>query len=135
MSNDAECQSSAEPSIHDAQATGCGHVIVREDYTDCFVVADLTKDWRFKNNPIYSHGKWKVSLSALSSTDVQFYAAAPLNYQRAKGQSVSFGTLCLYDKDARDTFSKRDQDILLKLADMLVYQLATLVSLRRSASR
>lgn len=59
----------------------------------------------------------------------QFYASAPLRYHRHKGRPVDVGSLCIYDDQPRDSFDAREQDIMLRLANMLVYQLATLVSL------
>jgi GAF domain-containing protein len=58
----------------------------------------------------------------------QFYASAPLRYHRHKGRPVDVGSLCIYDDKPRDSFDAREQDIMLRLANMLVYQLATLVS-------
>jgi len=42
--------------------------------------------------------------------------------------SVDIGALCILDNKPRDTFDEREQGILLNLANMLVYQLITLVS-------
>lgn len=91
-------------------------------------IADLSSDWRFANNDI--RGEYKVRLAPLdlTSPDKQFYASAPLRYHRRKGRPVDVGTLCIYDDKPRDVFDERDRDILLRLANMLVYQLATLVS-------
>jgi GAF domain-containing protein len=41
---------------------------------------------------------------------------------------VDIGTLCIHDPEPRETFDQREQEILLNLANMLVYQLTTLVS-------
>ena len=96
-------------------------------------IADLSTDWRFAKNDVrgdfkvsyfsplpYACGDWHLPL--------QFYASAPLRYHRYKGRHVDVGSLCIYDTKPRDSFDAREQDILLRLANMLVYQLATLVS-------
>jgi hypothetical protein len=94
------------------------------------VVADLTKDWRFKKNPKLAGSNLRVSLTirneSYAHTQSQFYASAPLRYQN-KDSAIDLGTLCLFSTVARDTFDAREQGILRNLANMLVYQLMTLV--------
>lgn len=94
-----------------------GHVVLNPEGR-CFVVADLENDWRFQNNPNRLR----------SFEDQRFFAAAPLRYHRSSGDFIDFGTLCISDTHCRSTFTAREQGILLRLANMLVYQLATLVS-------
>lgn len=57
----------------------------------------------------------------------QFLAAAPLRYLR-RYPPVDFGALMIWGEEARETFDEGEQDMLLELANMLVYQLATLVN-------
>ncbi len=59
---------------------------------------------------------------------LQFYASAPLRVRSSKDAAVEIGTICVLDTSPRDTFDQREQGILLGLAEMLVYQLTTLVS-------
>ena len=58
---------------------------------------------------------------------VQFYAAAPLRCTW-KDTFIDIATLCIYDDAPRDTFDTREQSMLLNLANMLTYQLTSLVS-------
>lgn len=92
-----------------------GHVVLHPE-EQVTVVADLTKDWRFKRNP------------SLVGKTHRFLAAAPLRYHRPGGaDAVDFGMLCVFDDKPRDEFTTREQGILLRLANMLVFQMATLV--------
>ncbi|WWC62667.1 uncharacterized protein I303_105264 [Kwoniella dejecticola CBS 10117] len=95
--------------------TACSHVIDIHD-GECWVIADVTKDWRTRNNPLFKN---KAS---------RFFAAAPLRYHGKDGSIIDFGTLNIYDENPRYSFTYRERAILLKLANMLVYQLATLQS-------
>ncbi|WWD04951.1 hypothetical protein V865_003022 [Kwoniella europaea PYCC6329] len=90
----------------------CSHVIDIHD-RDCWVIADTAKDWRTVNNPLFADKQYR------------FFAAAPLRYHGKDGSLVDFGTLDIYDTQARKSFSQRERSLLLKLANMLVYQLAT----------
>lgn len=54
-------------------------------------------------------------------------AGAPLLYTR-HDPPVVFGALVLFDSKPREVFTHREQGLLLRLANMLVYQLATFVS-------
>ncbi|WVQ65701.1 uncharacterized protein L199_003879 [Kwoniella botswanensis] len=92
--------------------TICSHVIDIHD-GNCWVIADCTKDWRTINNPLYADKQYKFS------------AAAPLRYHGKDGSLVDFGTLNIYDTRPRHSFTQRERSLLLKLANMLVYQLAT----------
>ncbi|WOO77936.1 Response regulator mcs4 [Vanrija pseudolonga] len=93
-----------------------GHVVLHPE-EQVTVVADLTKDWRYKRNP------------SLVGKTHRFLAAAPLRYHRPGGaDAVDFGMLCVFDDKPRDEFSTREQGILLRLANMLVFQMATLQS-------
>lgn len=93
-----------------------GHVVLQNEWK-CFVVPDMDKDWRFANNP-QRQGRGPR----------KFLAAAPLRYHPPNGGHVDFGCLCLVDKDARYEFSEREQAMMLRLSNMLVFQLATLQS-------
>lgn len=93
-----------------------GHAVLRPDGR-CLVVADMDTDWRFANNPV-----------RLNAQRRKFFAAAPLRFHRAGGDFVDFGALCVACDTSRDTFDVREQSILLRIANMMVYQLATLVS-------
>ncbi|WRT67849.1 uncharacterized protein IL334_004823 [Kwoniella shivajii] len=95
--------------------TGCSHVIGIEN-GECWVIADCTKDWRTAKNPIFRDKRYK------------FFAAASLRYHGKDGSEVDFGTLNIYDVNPRYTFDERERSMLLKFANMLVYQLATLQS-------
>lgn len=92
-----------------------GHAVLHPEGR-CLVVADLDKDWRFAKNPTNLGGRRR-----------KFFAAAPLRYHRPGGEFVDFGMLSIGGESARDTFDVREQSTLLRLANMLVYQLATLV--------
>lgn len=83
----------------------------------CFVVADVQTDWRFAKNPSLNDG-----------CNHRFVAAAPLRYHRCGDDFIDFGTLVITDVHERSTFDEREQSILQRLANMLVFQLATLVS-------
>lgn len=85
----------------------------------CFVVADLDKDWRFAQHP-----------SRIGERKTRFMAAAPLRYFHSNGDYADFGSLVVFDPEPRDSFDEREQNILLRLANMCVYQLATLQSER-----
>ncbi|GMK57489.1 hypothetical protein CspeluHIS016_0403230 [Cutaneotrichosporon spelunceum] len=93
-----------------------GHAVLHPEGR-CFVVADLENDWRFAKNPCRLGGRGR-----------KFFAAAPLRYYRPGGEFVDFGMLSIGGEAARETFDVREQSILLRLANMLVYQLATLQS-------
>ncbi|CAK9784213.1 hypothetical protein CC85DRAFT_281759 [Cutaneotrichosporon oleaginosum] len=93
-----------------------GHAVLHPEGR-CFVVADMDKDWRFAKNP-----------GRLGGRKRKFFAAAPLRYYRPGGDFVDFGMLSIAGDAARDTFDVREQSTLLRLANMLVYQLATLQS-------
>ncbi|OCF54830.1 hypothetical protein L486_07485 [Kwoniella mangroviensis CBS 10435] len=92
--------------------TICSHVIDIHD-GNCWTIADCTTDWRTINNPLYADKQYK------------FMAAAPLRYHGKDGSLVDFGTLNIYDTQPRYSFTQRERSLLLKLANMLVYQLAT----------
>ena len=56
-----------------------------------------------------------------------FMAGAPLLYTR-HDPPVVFGALIIFDSKPREVFTHREQGMLMRLANMLVYQLATFVS-------
>ncbi|KAL1408538.1 hypothetical protein Q8F55_005350 [Vanrija albida] len=94
----------------------CGHAVLHPE-EQVTMVADLTKDWRFKRSP------------SLVGKTHKFLAATPLRYHRPGGaDSVDFGMLCVFDDKPRDEFTTREQGILMRLANMLVFQMATLQS-------
>lgn len=105
----------------------CSHSIIHPD-DRCTVVADLSKDWRFRQSPFCKNNPYKVSINLPTQAHDQFYASAPLRYQ-SESTSIDIGTLCILDDVARDTFDSREQGLLQNLANMLVFQLTTLVSL------
>ncbi|ORY25636.1 hypothetical protein BCR39DRAFT_600069 [Naematelia encephala] len=98
-----------------ADATATAHALVRGAEEWVFLVADASKDWRFRNMPIRK------------ATGNKFYAVAPLIYT-SNDDKITFGTISVYDIHPRDAFDRRERDILLNLANMLVYQLSTLQS-------
>ncbi|WVQ96444.1 hypothetical protein IAU59_003549 [Kwoniella sp. CBS 9459] len=105
-----------DPPVHrPTQETACSHVIGIGEL-ECWVIADWSKDWRTKNNPTCQKG------------DFKFFAAAPLRYLGKDGSVADFGTLNIYDTVPHASFDDREKELLLKLANMLVYQLATLQS-------
>ena len=77
----------------------CGHVVASGQP---LVVADITRDPRFANNP------------ALSSQGVRFYAGAP--FRDAEGHV--YGSLCILDRKPR-SFSDNDMRLLQSMADEL----------------
>lgn len=93
-----------------------GHAVLNPEW-GCWVVPNMDKDWRFANNPTRKSGGRRPV----------FYASAPLRYHRGEGDSVDFGALVIADTVERD-FDAREQAMLLRLANMLVFQLATLQS-------
>ncbi|KAK8858668.1 hypothetical protein IAR55_002897 [Kwoniella newhampshirensis] len=116
------------PEIRNASESGASHVVAMAE-TKCFVIADQTKDWRCQNNPLCRGKTFKVSYALQPNlTNGQFYASTSLRYQRRDGSWIDFGALSIYDEQSRDTFDAREQSMLVKLANMLVYQLATLQS-------
>jgi len=82
----------------------------------CWVCSDMTKDWRFKNNPT-------MALPVAPT----FFGSAPLRYHRPDGDTVDFGALFVVHNEPRG-FDAREQAILLRMSNMLVFQLATLQS-------
>ncbi|RXK36776.1 hypothetical protein M231_05937 [Tremella mesenterica] len=79
------------------------------------VIADVSKDWRHAKNPF------------VVKQQCRFYAAVPLRYH-LRNQFVDIGTLAIHDPEPRDHFDQRESDMLLNLANMLMYQLITLQS-------
>ncbi|KAK4685195.1 hypothetical protein P7C73_g4960, partial [Tremellales sp. Uapishka_1] len=112
------------PRTVDVTEAVCSHAIV-SPIERCTVVRNLKKDWRFRRNPMTVNNVWK------------FYAGAPLRYHRPGKLPIDFGTLCLWHTEERNDFTSREQGILMKLANMLVYQLATYhsqITAKRSAA-
>ncbi|WVF68925.1 hypothetical protein IAT40_003699 [Kwoniella sp. CBS 6097] len=103
------------PEHRPIEETACSHVIGIGEH-ECWVIPDWTVDWRTKKNP------------TCMREDFRFFAAAPLRYHGKDGSVVDFGTLNIYDSVPHTTFDGREKELLLKLANMLVYQLATLQS-------
>ncbi|WWC88463.1 uncharacterized protein L201_003374 [Kwoniella dendrophila CBS 6074] len=103
------------PETRATAQVACSHVIDIHD-NDCWIIADCTRDWRTRNNPLYEDKVYK------------FFAAAPLRYHGKDGSIVDFGTLNIYDIEPRQSFNQRERLLLMKLSNMLVYQLATLQS-------
>jgi hypothetical protein len=54
-------------------------------------------------------------------------AAVPLLYLRSD-PPVTFGCLVILGRQARTTFTEREQAMVIRLSGMIVYQLATFVS-------
>ncbi|WWC70842.1 uncharacterized protein I206_104794 [Kwoniella pini CBS 10737] len=104
-----------KPISRPTQQAACSHVIDIHD-GDCWIIADCTNDWRTRDHPLFQDKLYK------------FFAAAPLRYHGKDGSIIDFGSLNIYDTEPRYTFSQRERSLLLKLSNMLVYQLATLQS-------
>ena len=62
----------------------------------------------------------------LKQKGAMFMAGAPLLYTR-HDPPVVFGALIIFDSKPREVFTHREQGMLMRLANMLVYQLATFV--------
>ena len=89
----------------------CSHTILQDDV---FVVLDTTRDPRFRDNPLVTGPPF-----------IRFYAGAPLRSE----DGYAIGTLCLVGSKPRQTFTEKDQHILIGLARLARDQL----NLRRSA--
>ncbi|GBB86465.1 hypothetical protein RclHR1_01290009 [Rhizophagus clarus] len=85
----------------------CGHAILQQN-GEPFVVLDATKDWRFRNNPLVT-----------DSPFIRFYAGAPL--QTEDGYNI--GTICVIDREPRDSFSKKDRESLKEFAKVVMREL------------
>jgi hypothetical protein len=93
------------------------HVML-STHEQCTIIPDLQRDWRTRNHPL------------VRSKGAHFMAGALLLYTR-HDPPVVFGSLILFDNKARDVFTHREQGLLMRLSNMLVYQLATFVSAGR----
>jgi signal transduction histidine kinase len=85
----------------------CGHAILQQN-GEPFVVLDAKKDWRFRNNPLVT-----------DSPFIRFYAGAPL--QTDDGYNI--GTICVIDREPRDSFSKKDRENLKDYAKVVMREL------------
>lgn len=87
-------------------------------HPECTVIGDLSRDWRTRANPF------------ILQKQMKFCAAVPLLYPRTD-PPIAFGCLVVLGREARSVFTEREQAMLLRLSSMLVFQLATFVSLPR----
>jgi diguanylate cyclase (GGDEF)-like protein/PAS domain S-box-containing protein len=95
----------------------CTHAILEDGL---FVVPDLKKDERFKNNPLVT-----------SELNLSFYAGAPLNTKNA----LPLGTLCVLDHQARPQGLTEQQSEALKgLAQAVMSHLELRLSNRALAT-
>ncbi|CAG8627062.1 6988_t:CDS:2, partial [Rhizophagus irregularis] len=85
----------------------CGHAILQEN-GEPFVVLDATKDWRFCNNPLVTDAPF-----------IRFYAGAPLRTD----DGYNIGTICVIDREPRDSFSKKDRENLKEYARVVMREL------------
>lgn len=91
----------------------CGHAIIDPDRI--FIVADASKDERFRENPLVT-----------GDPDIRFYAGMPLK----TGEGSAVGTLCVIDRVPRELTAVQE-DALVTLSNAVVTQL----NLRRRLSR
>ncbi|CAK0772798.1 putative Histidine kinase [Azospirillaceae bacterium] len=91
----------------------CNYTIIQGDV---FVITDTSKDVRFQNNPLVTHGP-----------QIRFYAGAPL-YSR-KGRPL--GTLCVIDKVPR-AFNDRQRQLLRDLAGLTSDAMDLRLAVKRS---
>ena len=75
---------------------------------EVLVVLDARKDERFADNPLVT-----------GAPHIRFYAGAPLI--TADGKRL--GSVCIIDRQPRDGFSAREQDLLTSLASMVMAQM------------
>lgn len=86
----------------------CAYAIMTRDV---FYVGDARADERFADNPMLVDGQ-----------HLRFYAGAPLVGE----EQMPLGTLCVFDRRPRATFSDWDRQQLRGLADMATARLAEL---------
>lgn len=104
----------ATPRSYSLGFTLCRHA-VQSAQEQCMMVADLSRDWRHAKNP------------SMRDMDSKFFVLAPLRYH-LHDDWVDFGCIAIHDTEPRAEFDTRQQELLLDLANMLVYQLTTLQS-------
>ena len=81
----------------------CAHSILQPD--DLFIINDATKDDRFHDNPLTTHGP-----------NVVFYAGAPLN----SSEGLPLGTLCVIDNKPKE-LNELQKESLKLLAKQVVH--------------
>jgi PAS domain S-box-containing protein len=85
----------------------CSHTILLSAPDDVMVVLDASHDERFMHNPV------------VTAAGVRFYAGVPLR----SSDGYAIGTLCVYDKQPRESFSQSQRVLLRELAAIAVSEL------------
>lgn len=100
----------------------CAHTILH-DGGNVFMVKDMEKDWRFMASPHVEAG-------------LKFYAGTQLRYKiPGTNCEIAFGSLCVANFSATQPLSFRQQNSLMKFADITVHTIIERARSMRLAER
>ncbi|KAF3915877.1 hypothetical protein AA313_de0202522 [Arthrobotrys entomopaga] len=86
----------------------CAHTVLH-DGGNVFMIKDTTKDWRFMTSPHVEAG-------------LKFYAGTQLRYRiPSTDAEIAFGSLCVASFSPTEPLSHRQQNALIKFADVIVH--------------
>ncbi|EGX46278.1 hypothetical protein AOL_s00110g102 [Orbilia oligospora ATCC 24927] len=100
----------------------CAHTVLH-DGGRVFMVKDMEKDWRFMASPHVEAG-------------LKFYAGTQLRYKiPGTNCEIAFGSLCVANFSATQPLSLRQQNALMKFADIIVHTIIERTRSMRLAER
>lgn len=72
-----------------------------------FMLPDMSRDWRFKNSPMVTHGGLRA------------YAGAQLRCKALNGEEIALGSLCVAASAQQLSLTSAQQGVLVRFADVI----------------